>query len=71
MVCAMRKAIFSILFVVVLLAVAIIAEAQELAKIPRIGILAAPSAAFMSARVEALRQRAARAWLCRSEKHCH
>ena len=38
MMCAMRKAgVFSILFVVVLLAVAIVAEAQQPAKIPRIG----------------------------------
>ena len=33
------------------------AEAQQPARIPRIGILAAPSASFFSARVEALRQR--------------
>ena len=40
MVCAMKKAgVFSILFVVMLFAVAIIAEAQTPAKIPRIGFL--------------------------------
>ena len=33
------------------------AEAQQPARIPRIGILIAPSASFFSARVEALRQR--------------
>ena len=33
------------------------AEAQQPAKIPRIGILVAPSASFFSARVEAFRQR--------------
>src|SRR6267142_1203757 len=38
MVCAMRNArVLSILFVVVLLAVAVIAEAQQPAKVPRIG----------------------------------
>lgn len=40
MMCAMRKAsVLSILFVVVLLAVAVIAEAQQQSKIPRIGYL--------------------------------
>ena len=39
MVCAMRKAVLSILFVVMLLAVAVIAEAQQPTKIPRIGYL--------------------------------
>jgi putative ABC transport system substrate-binding protein len=42
MVCAMRKAgVLSILFVVVLLAVAVIAEAQQAKKIPRLGFLSA------------------------------
>jgi putative tryptophan/tyrosine transport system substrate-binding protein len=40
----MRKAVFSILFVVVLLAVAVIAEAQQRAKTPRIGVLRTGSA---------------------------
>ena len=42
MVCAVRKArVLSILFVVVLLAVTVIAEAQQAKKIPRIGFLSA------------------------------
>jgi putative tryptophan/tyrosine transport system substrate-binding protein len=42
MVCAMRKAgVLSILLVVVLLAVAVIAGAQQPAKIPKIGFLSA------------------------------
>jgi ABC-type uncharacterized transport system substrate-binding protein len=58
MVCAMRKPSFlSILFVVALLAVAVIAEAQQPARIPRIGILVAASASFNLPRVEAFRQR--------------
>jgi len=48
----MRKAIFSILFVVAL-AVAIIAEAQQPTKVSRIGYLSSPSA---SIRTEAFRQ---------------
>ena len=40
-----------------LLALGVAAQAQQPARIPRIGILAAPSASFFSARVEALRQR--------------
>ena len=40
MVCAMKKAVVSsILFAVVLLAVAVIAEAQQPTKVPRIGYL--------------------------------
>jgi hypothetical protein len=51
-VCAMRKAgVLSILFVVLLLAVAVIAEAQQPAKVPWIGYLASagsgPSPVFM------------------------
>jgi ABC-type uncharacterized transport system substrate-binding protein len=57
MVCAMKKAgVLSILFVVVLLAVAVIAEAQQSTKIPRIGFLTATSLSIISARIEALRQ---------------
>ena len=57
MVCAMRKAgVLSILFVVVLLAVAVIAEAQQPTKIPRIGYLTAASPSTISARIEAFRQ---------------
>ena len=44
MVCAMRKAsVLSILFVVVMLAVAVIAEAQQPKKVPRIGFLSGTS----------------------------
>ena len=54
----MKKVILlSILFVAVELAVGVIAEAQQPARIPRIGILATSSASFYSARVEAFRQR--------------
>jgi putative ABC transport system substrate-binding protein len=52
----MRNAVFSVLFVVALLAVAIIAEAQQPTKIPRIGFLSALSSSSMSARTEAFRQ---------------
>ena len=48
--------LLSILFVVVLLAVAVIAEAQQLEKIPRIGYLGGTSYSVNSARVEAFRQ---------------
>ena len=54
----MKKVVSSsILGIALLLAVAVLAQAQQAAKIPRIGILIAPSASFISARVEALRQR--------------
>jgi len=53
---AMRKAaVLSILFVVVLLAVAVIAEAQQPKKVFRIGYLASTDAARESARFEAIR----------------
>src|SRR5262245_64287860 len=52
-----RAAVPSILGVVVLLAVAVIAEAHQPARIPRIGILAGASASNVSPRVEAFRQR--------------
>ena len=48
--------LLSILFEVVLLAVAVIAEAQQLEKIPRIGYLGGTSYSVNSARVEAFRQ---------------
>ena len=55
-VCAMRKAgVLSILFVVVLLAVAVIAEAQQPKKIPRIGYLVGGDPASESTRAEAIR----------------
>lgn len=44
-------------------------EAQPQKKIPRIGFLAATSLAGASARIEAFRQRAARAWIYRGQKH--
>jgi putative tryptophan/tyrosine transport system substrate-binding protein len=54
----MKKAgVISILFAVELLAVAIIADAQQPAGIPRIGILATSSASFNSPRIEAFRRR--------------
>ena len=57
MVCAMRKAkVLSILFVVVLLAVAVIAEAQQPKKVPRIGYLGGVSLSANTARHEAFRQ---------------
>jgi ABC-type uncharacterized transport system substrate-binding protein len=57
MMCAMRKAgVLSILLVVVLLAVAIIAEAQQAKKVPRVGFLASGSAATEAHRIEAFRQ---------------
>jgi len=53
----MRKAgVLSILFVAVLLAVAVIAEAQQPGKIPRIGHLNAPSLSALAGRTEAFRQ---------------
>jgi putative tryptophan/tyrosine transport system substrate-binding protein len=53
----MRKAeVLSILFVVVLLAVAVVAEAQQSTKIPRIGYLAGASHAAIAFRLEAFRQ---------------
>jgi ABC-type uncharacterized transport system substrate-binding protein len=56
MVYAMRKAVFSILFVVVLLAVAVIAKAQQPKKVPRIGYLNALSPSTSSPRTEAFRE---------------
>src|SRR6266508_3833148 len=56
MVCAMRKAVLSILFVVVGLAVAVIAEAQQPKKVPRIGFLASASPSIVSDRIDAFRQ---------------
>ena len=55
--CAMKKAaVPSVLVLVLLLAVAIKAEAQQLPKVPRIGILEPASSASNSARIEAFRQ---------------
>ena len=51
------KNVFAFLPIIVLLGGGAIAEAQQPARIPRIGILAAPSAFFFSTRLEAFRQR--------------
>jgi putative ABC transport system substrate-binding protein len=57
MVCAMKKAgAVSILFVVVLLAVGVIADAQQPKKVPRIGFLALASIATVSTRIELFHQ---------------
>src|SRR5947208_14058100 len=58
MMCAIKKAgVLSILLVVVLLAVAVIAEAQQPAKIPRIGYVSGTGdATNQGPYVEALRQ---------------
>ena len=57
MLCEMRKAgVLSILLIVVLLAVAIIAEVQQSKKVARIGYLSVLSPASDSARIEAFRQ---------------
>ncbi len=53
----MRKAgVLSILFVVLLLAFAVIGEAEQPTKIPRIGILEPATSASISDRIEAFRQ---------------
>jgi putative ABC transport system substrate-binding protein len=52
----MRKAVLSILFVVVLLAVAVIADAQQSEKIFRIGFLDSSTPSGIAVLVEALRQ---------------
>src|SRR5512132_3050016 len=55
--CAMKRAaVPSSLVVVVLLAVAVIAEAQQPKKVPRIGYLGATSRSTNPARIEAFRQ---------------
>jgi putative ABC transport system substrate-binding protein len=53
---AMRKAVLTILFVVVLLAVAVIAAAQQTGKVPRIGFLDTSTASGMAGLLEAFRQ---------------
>ena len=56
MVSAMKKAgVLSILFVVILLAVGVIAEAQQPKKVPRIGYLSTTDPATDSTRAEAIR----------------
>ena len=51
-----KAAVPSILVAVVLLAVAVIAEAQQPKKVPRIGYLLGGSSSFYSARIDAFRQ---------------
>ena len=51
-----KAAVPSILVAVVLLAVAVIAEAQQPKKVPRIGYLTAASPSAIAARIEAFRQ---------------
>ena len=51
-----KAAVPSVLVLVLLLAVAIKPEAQQLPKIPRIGILEPATSASTSARIEAFRQ---------------
>ena len=53
----MRKNIVGLMLGALLLALSFPAEAQQPARIPRIGILIAASASSYSARVEAFRQR--------------
>ncbi len=55
-VCNEESCVLSILFAVVLLAVAVMAEAQQPKKVPRIGFLAPYPLPTISARVEAFRQ---------------
>ncbi len=56
MVCAMRKAgVLPILVVVAVLAVGVIAEAQQPKKVPRIGYLSPRDPASESSRSEAIR----------------
>jgi len=58
MICAMKKAAAPlVLIAVILLVVAVIAEAQQPAGIPRIGFLFLSTASVQSARVEVFRQR--------------
>jgi ABC-type uncharacterized transport system substrate-binding protein len=52
----MRKAVLTILFVVVLLAVAVIAAAQQTGKVPRIGFLDPSTASSTAGLLEAFRQ---------------
>ena len=55
--CELKKVVLlPILVVTALLAVGVIAQAQQPEKVPRIGFLSASSAAALSARTEAFRQ---------------
>ena len=54
-----------------LLALSFSAEAQQAARISRIGILIRASASFYFGPGRSISPTAARAWLCRRKKHCH
>ena len=56
MVCAMRKGVLSLLLVVILLAVAAIADAQQPKKVSRLGYLSSYDPVADSARSEGIRQ---------------
>ena len=64
-----KAAVPSILVAVVLLAVGVIAEAQQPKKVPRIGYLSGCSPSARSARIEAFAARSARAWVHGGEEH--
>ena len=66
-----RAAVPSILVAVLLLALAVIAEAQQPVNIPRIGCLAGPSLSSQLPRTSCIPAGAARTWLCGRKKHCH
>jgi hypothetical protein len=53
-----------------LLALSFPVEAQQSAKVPRVGYLTGATPDGQSARIEAFRQ-GLRAWVCGGEKHCH
>ena len=61
----------SILVAAVLLAVAVLAEAQQPTKIPRIGYLAADSPSADLGPHRGIPAGSARAWVRGGEKHCH
>ena len=60
-----------ILVAAMLLCVALTAEAQQPARIPRIGILFASSASAQSARIEAFRQRLRELGYVEGKNICH
>jgi hypothetical protein len=66
-----KAAVPSILIVVILLAVAVIAEAQQPAKVPHIGYLVLNTLSSQVARMEGFPPGSARAWLRRGEKYRH
>ena len=66
-----RAAVPSILVAVVLLAVGVIAEAQQPGKIPRIGYLSAGSLPSNVGPYRGIQAGSARAWLRGGEKYHH